>query len=153
MSKSVSPKRIDSIFASSELIQELRQKSKNIESIQEFINIFLDPELSREITVASRGKDHIVVLASSPAWAAKIRYLIPLLIDNFNRDDNFAWIRNVQIKVNKYDQQSVRVPARKHSPPSSKAIAHLRHFASSIDDEALSSVLLRMAKNHNSSGT
>ena len=145
MSKSVSPKRIGSIFAANELIQSLRQKSKKIEPIQEFIDSFLDPDMAKRFIVASGEEDHIVLLADSSAWAAKIRYLIPSMLDNFARHEQLKWIKKIQVKILKHDQQKSEYRISKAAVPSERSRNQIREFADLIDDEELAAALKRLA--------
>ena len=145
MSKSVSPKRISSIFAANELIQSLRQKSKKTEPIQEFIDSFLDPDMAKRFIVASSEGDHIVLLADSSAWAAKIRYLIPSMLDNFARHEQLKWIKKIQVKILKHDQQHNEYRISKAAVPSESSRSHIREFADLVDDEELAAALKRLA--------
>ena len=145
MNKSVSPIRISSIFANHKLIQNCRQKSKKIEPIQEFIFSFLDPDIAQEFVVASSDKDHIVLLVNSPAWATKIRYLTPLMLDNFAQHSQLNWIKKIDIKVAKQNQSKVQGPVIKSVRPSEQVCRHLDTVAESLTDRDLAAALKRIA--------
>ena len=146
MSKSVSPKSINSIFANSELMKRLRQQTKKTEQVQQFIHTFLDPELAAKIIVSKRGDNDLVLLAESPAWAAKIRYLVPLMLDNFARNDDFKSIKSIRIRNIKQDHLETESHTLPKHPPSAQALETINNFADSIEDEALSSALRRLGK-------
>ena len=146
MSKSVSPKSIHSVIESSALIKKLRLQTKKTERVQQFIQSFLDPEVATKIIVAKWEDSELVVLAESPAWAAKIRYLIPLMLDNFARHDAFSAIKTISIRnvvQNRLEVDSHVLP--KH-PPSAQALETINDFAESMEDEALANALKRLAK-------
>ena len=145
MSKSLSPQRIGSIFADHALIVSLRQKSEKIKPIQEFIDSFLDSDIARQFIVANSGRDHIVLMANSPAWATKIRYLVPLMLDNFARHEQLHWIKTIEIKLAKQTGTVASKSIPKSSPPSKRARQHIKEFAKSMDDESLASALERLA--------
>ena len=147
MSKSLSPKRIGSIFADHALVLSLRQKSEKIKPIQEFINSFLDPDIASRFVVASADKDYIVLVADSSAWAAKIRYLIPLMLDNFARYEQLKWVKQIQVKIPKHDQYSNEQQHPKAMAPSQRSRRHINAFADSVDDEELAAALRRLAEN------
>ena len=146
MSKSVSPKSIHSVFENSELIKRLRQQTKKSEGVQQFIHSFMDPELAAKIIVAKWEHDELVLLAESPAWAAKIRYLVPLMLDNFARNNTFNSIKSIRIRNVTYDRLEVDSHILPKHPPSSQALETINNFAESIEDEALSNALKRLAK-------
>ena len=146
MSKSVSPKRVGAIFANHELIQSLRQNAKKIKPIQEFINSFLDPEIASRFVVASADEDYIVLVADSSAWAAKIRYLIPLMLDNFARHEQLKWVKQIQVKILKHDQYSNEQQHPKAMAPSQRSRHHINAFADSVADEELAAALRRLAE-------
>ena len=145
MSKSLSPKRIGSIFADHALILSLRQKSEKIKPIQEFIDSFLDSDIAEQFIVANSGNDHIVLMMNSPAWATKIRYLVPVMLDNFARHEQLQWIKKIDVTLSKQNFRDDSRPLPKSTPPGQRARQHIQEFAQSLDDEELAGALKRLA--------
>lgn len=135
------------MVSSSPMIKQLRQETRKLEQVQVFINSFLDPELSKRMMVGALGDDFIVLIAESPAWAAKMRYVIPLLLDNFALKDEFKSVKTIRIRTQKHDRPEPPRPVPHRLKIGADAAKVMKDTAGTMEDEAIAMALQRLS-NH-----
>ena len=93
---------------------------------------------------ARLDEDTLVVLADSAAWATRLRYEVPRVLDQFGA-------RNLRIRVVPADKQP---PDKARAQPSlpAEAAKALEQTAETVDDPELATVLRRLAKHRRNSG-
>ena len=128
------------------MIKKLRQEGRKLEQVQAFINSFLDPVLSKRMMVGALGDDFIVLIAESPAWAAKIRYVIPLLLDNLALQDEFKSVKTIRIRTQKHDRPEPVKPAPRRLKLGRSAAQALEDSAGTMEDEAIAMALRRLSR-------
>ena len=81
-------------------LADLRQRGLNLQSLDKKLKRQLDPGLQDYFELANIRGDVAVLLADSPAWAARLRYQVPLILaacQTLGLDS----IKTIQIKVRK----------------------------------------------------
>lgn len=146
MKKRVSPKSIADIVSSSPIIKELRQEAKKLEHMQMFISSFVDAELMKKITIGAVGTDFIVLIADSPAWAAKIRYIVPQILENLNARAEYAAVNTIRIRTQKHDRPPPILPTPHRLTLGSEAASALKETANSIEDDEIAKALKRLSR-------
>ena len=105
---------------------------------------FLDEPLKGRVRVARADHEVLTLVAESPAWSARVRYLTPQILDHLrNRLDNPRLTR-VKI-VTRPTISPVDAPPRRRPRLSHHAAALIESVAKSSPNEALASALMRLA--------
>ena len=105
---------------------------------------FLDEPLKGRVCVARADREILTLVAESPAWSARVRYLTPqILVHLRGRLDN-PRLNRVQI-VTRPTESPVEPPPRRPPRLSLKAAAFIESVAKSSQNEALASALMRLA--------
>ena len=146
MKKRVSPKSIAEVVSSSPVIQKLRQEAKKLERLQGFIDSFLEPEVAKRLHVGSQGSDFIVLIAESSAWAAKIRYLVPVILQNLATQPEYATINTVRIRTEKNDRPAPYTPEIRRLALGKKAASALEESSELIEDPEIAAALRRLGR-------
>ena len=105
---------------------------------------FLDEPLKGRVSVARASGDTLTLVAESPAWSARVRYLTPQILDHLRRRLDNPRLNRVQI-VTRPTESPADPPARRRPRLSSRSAALLECVARTSDNEALASVLERLA--------
>jgi len=79
----VRPLKLDRILATEPSLQPVLAKAHELRALAGLLDGFLPPELARQTRVASYRDGQLVLLAASPAAAAKLRLLAPSLSNFF----------------------------------------------------------------------
>ena len=105
----------------------------------------LEPELRRHCRVAGLRGDELMLLASSPAWATRLRYAAPALIERLRDSGVVPRIRNIQVRV---QMESGPQPGPRHPPARlSRASGELiEATALGLGPGTLREALLRLAR-------
>ena len=79
----------------------LYKKAHSIQEIDRNLKKLLDPSLKDKFELANINADAAILLVSSSAWATRLRYNIPAILNAFNKQLNFTSIKTVRIKIKK----------------------------------------------------
>ena len=112
--------------------------------IQAQLRAGLPDALAHHVIVANTDDSTLFIHTDSPAWAARLRYQIPVILDLVKEKCALASIHNVRIKVKIPAEESVS-PARE-PVLSEKARRTLLQTAESTDDPDLQASLRRLAR-------
>ncbi len=105
---------------------------------------FLEEPLKGRISVARAGRETLTLVAESPAWSARVRYLTPQILDHLRTRLENPRLHRVQIVTRPTETPAIAPPER---PPqlSQRAAALIESVARNSDNEALASALMRLA--------
>jgi hypothetical protein len=105
---------------------------------------FLEEPLKGRVSVARAGRETLTLVAESPAWSARVRYLTPQILDHLRTRLENPRLHKVQIVTRPTETAAVAPPER---PPqlSQHAAALIESVARNSDNEALASALMRLA--------
>jgi hypothetical protein len=105
----------------------------------------LEEPLKGRVSVAQAGPETLTLVAQSPAWSARARYLTPQILDHMrSRLENPRLIR-VQI-VTRPTESPPDPPPRRRAQLSSRSAALIESVAKASDNDALAEALLRIAE-------
>jgi hypothetical protein len=79
----------------------LYKKANSIQEIDRNLKKLLDPSLKDKFELANINVDAAVLLVSSSAWATRLRYNIPAILDAFNNQLNLTSVKTIRIRVKK----------------------------------------------------
>jgi hypothetical protein len=105
---------------------------------------FLEEPLKGRVSVARAGRETLTLVAESPAWSARVRYLTPQILDHLRSRLENPRLHRVQIVTRPTETPAAAPPER---PPqlSQHAAALIESVAKDSDNEALANALMRLA--------
>ena len=106
---------------------------------------FLDEPLKSRIRVARAGPETLTLVAESPAWSARVRYLTPQILDHMRRRLENPRLNKVQIVTRPTETPADPRPVRR-AELSRGSAELIESVARATDNEALAQVLTRLAK-------
>jgi len=110
--------------------------------------LFLDSPLNTHCSVANFSNDTLVLHSDSAAWAAKLRYNIPAILNYMQNECNLTTLKTIRIKI-KLPEHSTQSESVEQKPVMSKASANfLNQAAAAMSDDDLRLSLLKLVK-HN----
>jgi hypothetical protein len=122
----------------------LLKKAQTNQQIESKLKTKLDPSFSKHFTLANINNDVAVLHAHSSAWATRLRYIIPQLLNIFTNDLGLKTIKTVRIKLAspppKPASSSMSRPIL--SKASSETITQTAH---NIEDVELRAILLKIS--------
>lgn len=93
------PTRIGVLAQKNEGLRRLTEQAAHLRQLNERLKLLLPPAIAPHAELAVVRGDTLVVLASSAAWAARLRYSVSALLAALAGDDAFPGVRNIRIKV------------------------------------------------------
>ena len=109
---------------------------------------FLPPPLNTHCKVANYANDTIILHSESSAWATKLRYNTPAILDYLRKECHLDALKTIRIKVNPVASIKQPTPARRLTLSPSSAV-FITQVANTIVDEDLRLSLLKIAKHKN----
>ncbi len=144
-------RQFNELVDSSEQLNNLYTHAKGIYALNEKLQKHLDPSLSSHCTVANYSDETLTVNAETSAWASKLRYCVPDILNYAKHECGLTRLKSVRIKVspiqNKTSQSdfSCTHSVRKASL-SKKSADFIENVATSIKDPALRKSILKISK-------
>lgn len=124
----------------------LYKKANSIQEIDRNLKKLLDPSLKDKFELANINADTAVLLVSSSAWATRLRYNIPAILNAFNQQLNFTSIKTIRIKIKKSMSESPTL-IKKPIYLSNNSAQFLNDVANSFSDPELRNCFLNISKN------
>ncbi|MCK5697931.1 MAG: DUF721 domain-containing protein [Gammaproteobacteria bacterium] len=136
-------------------LNRLLQQSQYLEYLSKRILTYLPNEFSNKISVLGFSKESkktannkqpsLVILATSPTWASKLRFYVPILKRSLRTEAQFSQINKIIIRT----ASPNTIPKNKHSKPiySPKSASIVYDSAQCINDIALKEALIHLAHN------
>lgn len=124
----------------------LYKKANSFQEIDRNLKKLLDPTLKDKFELANINADTAILLASSSAWATRLRYNIPAILNVFNKQLNFTSITTIRIKIKKsVSDNSVLI--KKPIYLSNNSAQFLNDVANNFTDPELRKCILNISKN------
>jgi len=124
----------------------LYKKANSIQETDRNLKKLLDPSLKDKFELANINADAAILLVSSSAWATRLRYNIPTILNAFNKQLNFTSIKTIRIKIKKTISENP-VLIKKPIYLSNNSAQFLNDIATSFNDPELSKCFLNISKN------
>ena len=144
-------RQFSELVDSSEQLNNLYTHAKGIYALNEKLQKHLDPCLRGHCTVANYSDETLIVNAETSAWASKLRYCIPDILNYAKHECGLTTLKSVRIKVSPIHKKRVQSnlsstrPVKKASL-SKKSADFIKNVATSIKDPALRKSILRISK-------
>lgn len=141
-----SPTRLDAIVTQNSLLRQLFRQAGAHRQLDRQLKDLLEEPLRSHVRVGVMRENSLVLVADSPAWAAKLRYQVPSLHSRIASHSAFPDIQTIRVKT----AHSGTPPQRGADPPQrplSKAAAEdVRNQARDLEDPVLREAVLRLAR-------
>lgn len=125
-------------------LSELFIRAAELARMGQTLRCELPSPLRDHIMVAGFDQKTLVLQTDSPAWAARLRFETPRLLELARLKCNLPSIQTVRIQV--APPMQIRKPRSRDVHLSRRAADVLRNSASSTDDVALRESLLRLSR-------
>jgi hypothetical protein len=122
----------------------LMAAGRRLDSANRALDEFLEEPLKGRVSVALAGRETLTLVAESPAWSARVRYLTPQILDHMRRRLENPRLSRVQI-VTRPTETSASPPPQRRARLSSRSADLIESVARASDNEALASALMRLA--------
>ena len=128
-------------------LQRLVKRARALQALDDRLGEYLPPLLKSQCTVAALRDDVLVINARSPAWATRLHYLAPSILEFLHRrGEGLQSFRAIQIRVSLPEEEAILTTKPLPRPQLSIQTArHLKHMAQRIPDPDLQSILLRLS--------
>ena len=123
----------------------MAQCQKHIEA-QPLLARHLEAELSHHCKLAYYTEHTVALQVDSPAWATRLHYAIPTLLENLPQEAPFKHIKNVIYHIQPAYHPIPLLKKKKATPPASQnTVLILQDAAKTCQDRHLSAAWLRLA--------
>lgn len=126
-------------------LQSLVKKAHRIQQLGQILEARLDPSLQGNFTLANINDGVATILANSSAWATRLRYYIPVILDELTKQIGQDRVKTVRIKIAPVHQE-VRAPEKKQTRLSPEAASYLIRTAEDFGDSPIRDTLLSIAR-------
>ncbi|HEY5701898.1 MAG TPA: DUF721 domain-containing protein [Gammaproteobacteria bacterium] len=126
-------------------LADLLQHIRRLQALDRELSTCLGQPLSGHCCIANITDDMLVLHADTSAWAAKIRYLTPNILEHIRRECQLPSLKSVRIRV--LPKQSE--PQKQKSPVpgiTARTSSFLEQAAVSTSDPELRTRFLKLAK-------
>lgn len=130
-------------------IAHLVTKAKQLGKLnQEFLK-FVPTPVNQHVELANIQGNQIFVIADSPAWAAKLRYMSQTIIPSLNKNiQYFQYVKRISVSSRPVSYPKNTSQKRQQRQISTSAKACLLEMADSLEDGKLKTSLYRLASRH-----
>lgn len=140
-----SPTKLDAIVTQNSPLRQLFREAEQRGACNEQIIACIDRRSRPHVCFALVRDETLIIVAESPAWAAKLRYQIGQIRENLDELPGFPYFGSIRVKVK--SQHDARPQSKRllTTPISESAAGQVREHADMIEDEGLKNALLRLA--------
>jgi len=141
-----SAQQVHKFLKASPRTSRLLKRAEHGRQLTHDLRSLLPSPLASYCQAADLTEHTLTIIASSPVWAAKLRYLQPALLKAFSSAPRLSQVPDIKIKISSMGQnRRDPAPGRKihMSPQSAEAI---RQAAAGIEDPALRETLLKLSR-------
>ena len=124
------PPKLDRILAAEPTLQPVLAKAQELRALAGLLDGFLPPDLARQARVVNYRDGELVLVAASPAAAAKLRLLAPSLVNFFLKQR--LQVNSVSLRVQPSTPHGRDVAPRKTATLSTPTLERLRKLYHSM---------------------
>ena len=126
-------------------LQRLVKRARALQALDDRLGEYLPPLLKSQCTVAALRDDVLVINARSPAWATRLHYLAPSILEFLHgRGEGLPSFQAIRIRVSLPEAILTAKPLPRPQL-SIQTARHLKHMAQRISDPDLQSILVRLS--------
>jgi hypothetical protein len=145
-----SAKQVHKLLKASKRSSHLLRRAERSVQLTHDLRSLLPSPLASYCQVSDLTGHILTVVATSPVWAAKLRYLQPALLKAFGSIPSLSQATEVNIKISKLSQPSPNPARSRKVHMSPRSAEHIRQVAEAIEDPALRESLLRLSRHSKS---
>jgi hypothetical protein len=123
----------------------LTAASHRLDAANDALEEILEEPLKGRVSVARAAGETVTLVADSPAWSSRVRYLTPQILDHLRRRLENPRLGRVKI-VTRPTNCPPEPPARPRPRLSGRSAALIESVARACDNPALAGALLRLAR-------
>jgi hypothetical protein len=124
------PLKLDRVLAAEATLQPVLAKTRELRALAGLLDGYLPPDLARQARIVNYRDGEVVMLAASPAAAAKLRLLAPSLVNFFLKQR--VQVNSVSIRVQPNAAHSGDAALRKTAQFSTLTLERLRKLYNSM---------------------
>lgn len=141
------PKHLAGLLKSgSESLGPLLAHVRRLEALNKMLREQLPPPLNQHCQAANLRDDTLLLHADSPAWALKLRYSAPVMLERLRRQPGLQQLRTINVKVKPTGIATTPAKKTRHAQMSEDTAKLLDDVAGAITDPTLRASLLRLAR-------
>lgn len=129
-------------------LQNLVKKAQRIQQLGKILESHLDPSFQGKITLANINDGVATILVNSSAWATRLRYHIPDILDELTKQLGQGRVKTVRIKIAPTHQEKTRATGKKQNKLSREAASYLIRTADDFGDSPIRDTLLSIARHY-----
>ena len=122
--------------------------AKYLTQLEKKLCLFLESPLNTHCSVANLTNDTLVLHSDSSAWAAKLRYNIPAILNYMQTECKLSSLKTIRIKIKLPENSRQSGSVRKKAVMSKTSARYINQAAAVMSDDDLRLSLLKLAK-HN----
>ncbi len=138
------PVAVSSLLEAPGSLPVLLQRARELNKLNQALKNALPDPLRDHCEVLNLRGQTLTLAASSPAWATRLRYLTPTVLQQLAQSQSVK-VRTIQVRVVPTRTEQRRKPAPRHARLSRANARLLLQTAESLQDERLRSALKRIA--------
>ncbi len=123
----------------------LMSAGRRLGTANDALDELLTAPLKGRVRIARASGETVTLVAESPAWSARVRYLSPQILVHLRSRLENPRLNRVQI-VTRPTKSPADVPPGRRPRLSSRSAALIESVARASDNKALASTLLRLAR-------
>ena len=112
-------KTIDTILSKSTVLQNLLNKTNELQYLSKIFAICLEEKLAKHCRIAKMDLENktLHVAVDNPTWATKLRYVLPDVLKNLRTQPEFKNIKSIKYSVTQSTQGSLTINSTKIQIP------------------------------------
>ena len=119
--------------------------SHHLDAANDALEEILEEPLRGRVSVARASGDTVTLVADSPAWSSRVRYLTPQILDHLRSRLENPRLGRVKIVTRPTDSRAAE-PRKTRPRLSGRSAALIESVAGNCDNPALAGALLRLAR-------
>lgn len=141
------PKRVAGLLAGNhDTLQPLLARAKRLEQLDHALRNQLPPPLNQHCQLANIRGDTLVLHADSSAWALKLRYSVPVMLAQLQKQPALQHLRGIDIKVRPASMAATPPEKPRRARMSEDTANLLDSMADGIAHPKLQAALHRLAR-------
>ena len=125
---------------------KLCQHTEFLSHLEKKLCLFLDSPLNSHCSVANYMNETLVLHSDSAAWAAKLRYNIPAILNYMQNECDLIALKTIRIKIKLPDNTTQYGSTRKKPAISRASALFINQAAATMSDNDLRLSLLKLVK-------
>ena len=140
------PKTVAGVLSDDRLVLgPLIRRARHLERVNRTLRGLLDPGLAEHCRVANVDRYTLVLQTDSSAWASRLRYLAPAILEKLAKKLGWKEVTHTKVLV-RPELPPDRQPSARTAHLSRESASLLRDVALSIEDPRLREALLKLSR-------